>query len=331
MRNCFCYFLFKPWNMRNLILLSCSLILLLSSCTKQEGKLCDLEERGMQTVVCNPSLVNPRCILAISDKIVIYQDNTDYPFVVYPLPLTGEGFYEGTRGRGPGEVLRPDVRSFVGTTNGFSFVDLGGVKKSYEWDDTGGFRCVSTQDINIGAEPLNGVKELSTGYLNMSMDPSFEYRLTNKDGVGDYICSYPDFETDPNDMMPMRFNKTLTVHPDKDKFAAFYGFDPYLRIVSSEGKILKEVLLPLEGVERKPYARPFCFSGNACSDEKHILAKFADRDILLFNWNGKLLRRFQLDTDVSWFTYDFEKDTLYAIDITPEEGPRLVYCDHFLN
>lgn len=308
-----------------------SIIFLLLSCDRKERiNLPDIEERKSVAVDCTPPLINPRCIFVTDDRVVVYQSATEFPFLVYSLPLTGSGLSQGTRGRGPGEVLMPDEKSFMISAKGFSFFEQGGIKKTFGWDDSDDLICVSTQETEIGTAPLNGVKELSTGYLNVSMNPAYEYTLTNHDGTTENICRYPDFETGQDEFMPMRFFKTVSVHPDKEKFAAFYGFDPFLRIVSSEGKIRKEVLLPLEGVVKEPYNRPVCFFGNVCSDKKHILAKFADREFLLFNWDGDLLRRFRIDTDINTFTYDFKNDILYAIDATPSDGPQLVYCDHFL-
>lgn len=305
-------------------------LFLLASCDKSPsltvGK---VDERELKKISVKPSLVNPQQMFVAADRLVVYQRNADFPLVVYPFPFTGEGYYDCTAGRANGEFMRPDDRSFIYDCDGFSYYEQGGVKKRFELDGEGHFYCTHIEQVDLFGEPLNGLKELSSGLLNVSLNADYEFVIVKPDGTKKFICKYPDLDIGEDEFKPMRFYKTVTVHPGRNKFACFYGFAPLFRIVSSDGEIDKEITFAIDGIMKEPYKRPLFFWGGVCSDDKFILAKVADTDFVLLDWEGKVLKWLRADTAVSLFTYDFSADRLYACNMN-DEGVDLYYCEHFL-
>lgn len=290
-----------------------------------------LEERAMQEFTCTPPILSPSTMFMSAGRIVIYQEKADSPLLVFPTPFSGTGYYEGTRGRGPGEFTFPDLNSFEVGPDGFSYFEQGGIEKRFAIDESGHFHCIDSKQIMNDSDILNGVKRISTGLLNVNLDMSsnYEFVLTRSDGTTNLLSEYPDIVIDDGEFKPFHFLKTLAIHPDKSRFAAFYAFEPLVRIISSEGAVLKEIALPLEGAKKEPAPNPVCFSGGVCADDNFILAKFADTEFFLFDWEGRFLKRIHVDSPVSLFTYDFANDILYTVASCADDFSMMI-CKDFL-
>jgi hypothetical protein len=324
--------------MRGIIHLLTSLSVLLylaSSCDNvRQVRIPQITEKEAREVECNLPIHDPVCFFNTSNRLVIYQDKTEYPLLIFPLPFNGnDGYYDCTRGRGPGEFTFPDGRSFEAYNNGFSFFEQGGLEKVYELDSSGHFTCIRTEQHDFRGGVLNGVKRLSTGLLNVNTDTDsdFEFSILKPDHQIEYVSKYPDIDIEANEFKPIRFIKSITVHPDRNVFASFYAFDPIVRLCSAKGNIITEITLPVNGTKNSVTGKTVYFWGGVWSNDNLILAKYGDCSFLLLDWKGKVLKNIIIDSPITLFTYVFATDTLYAIDTTPEDGPRLIYCDHFLN
>ena len=135
---------------------------------RSRGDVCILPEpetRQVETVSCNIDILNPWKLFVAEERLMVYQDMAERPFIVFPLPLNGNGYVAGYRGRGSGELIDPDIKSFVGNLSGFSVVDRDGSFRTYSFD-SGGDLELSDEVMIKGMEgPMNGVLRLSSSAI----------------------------------------------------------------------------------------------------------------------------------------------------------------------
>ena len=72
------------------------------------------------------------------------------------------------------------------------------------------------------------------------------------------------------------------------------------------------------------------YSGTIMANEEALIVKYGNDEIHVFDWNGRMMKRVQLDHVFSLFTYDFSNDTLFALD-TESETPYILVYNAFLS
>lgn len=130
--------------------------------------------------------------------------------------------------------------------------------------------------------------------------------------------------------------KTCVVHPQKNKFASFYGRFKRFRIYNTEGAILHDVEIRVppysEKIETDFNQRFVYYISTPQATEKEIYALCSNRregddlqkvtnEIHKFDWNGKALVRYKLDRYISMFVLDEARGCLYGLD--KNEGDKL--------
>lgn len=276
----------------------------------------------LSSVYPSTPLMNPRRMIVAGDHLVVFEGRAEHPFMVFSLPTEGMAYPAGHRGRGPGEVLSPDLKSFSSDGSVFSFMDSDGLEKVF---------CFSGDSLILSSSralphihmPLNGVIRVGNGHINYMLRPSaYEYEYVD-DITGetkDFLLRPSSGEgSDSNDMFSHLH--VLLRHPSGEMFAAAYSFLGLIRYFDDAGTVIKECPITLEGVPGLSPDR-LSFYTLGCCDQNRIVLKYGSDEIHVFDWSGEFIKRLKLDRNIDLMTVDFKRKTLYALDLN-EDAPKL--------
>ena len=259
--------------------------------------------------------MNPYRMIVSGDRLVVYEDRAERPFRVFPLPLCEESYAAGFRGRGPGEILSPDAKSFVVLPTGFQFADNGGFLRTASFSGDS-LLIQSTAVTGWTRAALNGAVAVGQGYINLSLDPSNGYEYDYIDGqTGDvsFVGQTPEWADGTAADNPMSSLQFLARKPDGTQLVVFYAFHNRIRIFDNRMEIQKELMLPMDGIPYPTQERKLYYSTYCSADQPGILARFGETEYHLFNWHGKMMARYELDVKLDLFAFDFNTHTLYGI------------------
>jgi hypothetical protein len=267
-------------------------------------------------------VLNPHRMYVAGGHLVIYQEGVQAPFSVISFPINdSSGFAQcGNRGNGPGEVVSPDIRSFVVSEKGFSFFDAGGIRKE--------FGIVGDTLLFVGENkfpsiegPTNGMYPLQKGFLNVNISaPEYEFELYKKDGGKENKSLYPNWGGTTQETDLTKYLKQVAVRPDGQKALVLYAFFNKCRLLDGNGNLLKEITVNAEdgSFYHEMIHKEIFYSSYPCANDSHIVAKYGSKEIHVFDWNGNLARRIQLNQDFDAFAVDFLKNKLYAVSYSDD-------------
>lgn len=279
----------------------------------------------------------PRFMGIANHKIFVYKEKEEKLFSFFALP---DGEYlgsAGTRGQGPDEFGLLDTRSFSTSDENFKvMVAQSNQLKTVAYEDSCLKVLHSEKCFEQGA-PNNGFYPLADSiYLTLSnLTDSQEYRLFNKKDYSNIpVGEYPQWTKEYTDNPTARFFayiKNCVVHPQKNKFAAFYGYFKRLRIYDSSAKLLHDIDVQIApchtnfGDAMDTKNRPVYYIGQPQSVGNYIYALCSnasgsgfdaksDSELHVFDWQGKPVACYKFDRRISLFAICKEHRKIAAID-----------------
>ena len=312
----------KSW-----ILFSLSFIFLFQSCRQETLKIIkvpEVETVQMDYVFDIPELLAPRAMSVADSHLVFYESKAEHPFFIMSLPYDGSLYHALSRGRGPMEVISP-IPAIIPADDGFQIVDSGdGSAKKYTFGDES-LSVAEVVDIPFKISPAGAVLPFGEGFIyNASLYQEFmkewagfDYHYVDpKSGEITLMCQTPDWHdnVDGNSNVVFR-SSSMATRPDGSLFAVFWAFHNRMIFYDSEGNVLKELALPLEGVKSK-FDAPVFYRSFIAFDDEWIVAKygFDGNEYHFYDWNGKLKKRIALDRSLTNVAFDFDSFTLYGVD-----------------
>ena len=268
----------------------------------------------------------PTRLIASCGKVVIYQRKADDTFVLVDLSDGGNCTVIGRKGRGPKEFTGVDVQSLRPVDEGFICMDAGGKIKKVCLE---GEIDVHTTSSTTFGHPQNGIftgdKFISANVVNTES----EYIVYSQDSEKPrFISEYPDWTVDKSQPLPFVYMKNMAAHPTKELFASFYVYFRRFRIYDAAGNILHDVdvRFPDEfpSYSSNPAQQHFAYASYPCATERYIyaLCRNSDRqslntnipEIQIWDWSGKLKKRYVPDRHIDLFAVDEECGVLFGMD-----------------
>ena len=223
-----------------------------------------------------------------------------------------------------------DFRTLTPTKQGFSVLDNGSIK---EVELTDQLKVTSTKkmfDDNIlmnGYYALGENKYFTFGEITDVNEFNFFDKTTDSIAA---IGTYPDWVlTDQAHSRFMTGIKGCVVHPDKSRFATFYGRMKHARIHNSNGELLHDIT-----IQTAPYLEKLTslnpkdlpnFYGYAQATDKYIYVLCANKlpgddgselkqTLEVWDWQGNPIACYRLNKKVSSFAISETNKKIYGID-----------------
>ena len=280
----------------------------------------------------------PRFMGAMDDRLLVYKDREDTLFQFFALPSCEYIGSAGTRGQGPDDFGMPDTRSFYMGDSTFSFVEAGSNLFKTVSCQGRDLKVTKTESFLTPGIPSNGIYPLADSvYLtqgNLVGDDEF-CLFDRKTSVLTPMRKYPewtDMETGVQ-VYPSSFAyiKTCVVSPDKQCFAAFYGYFKRFRIFDSQVRLLHDVQVNIEPCEtrfRGPEGvsqQPVYYMGQPQAVGNYIYALCSNAngsglqatsrpELHVFDWEGHPVACYEFDRRVSLFAISPKYHLLVALD-----------------
>ena len=330
--------------MKTNVFLVASLLLALFSCTsKQEQK-----EVPVQSLK-HDVLMGEECVIGLCRELAILDDSTlvvlntksDKQFQI--LNLAQKEIVEfGDRGQGPNEFLLPFSLFTKGNT--FSFYDSG--KNRYSTihlnkdDDSWRIEHLFKSDslTHVYIQPIQGNRYVASGIYDDCKLVLLDEHGTFLKGFGE-IPYQDEMEKEIRNVVRSQvYQGNIVVSPSGKKVAhvIFTGDLIYFYEVTSEGGLV------LRGKQENAYAKyeptygammpesPFYHYGS-CATEDYVYTLYSGRNmkdygekafksnlIHVYDWDGTLVKKLQLDIDINKMVITKDNRKIYAIADLPD-------------
>ena len=271
-------------------------------------------------------LLAPRAMSVADGHLVVYEAKVEHPFLVFNLPFDGKYYRTTSRGRGPGEVINP-YHGVVPTKDGFQILDQGDwtMKRFVFERDT--LSMTEVIDIPIKISPAGMMLPLGEGFIyNSSLYREFSkewagydyHYIDPKTGDITLMCPTPEWKDDVDESASVVLRtSTPAVRPDGSMFAVLYAFHNRVIIFDAQGNVLKELSLPLEGVQDK-FDSPVFYRWVVAFNDEMIVAQYGVNEYHFLDWNGRMKKRIVTDRKVVNPAFDFDTNTFYGLDLEEE-------------
>jgi len=280
-------------------------------------------------------LTAPTRMLVSEDKVIIYQRKGDTLFTIIPNPLSGKCYSAGLKGRGPKEFIDIDVQSLSPCDEGFVCLDSDGkVKHVFVADNH--IEVTEVAEFKYSNSPLNGIMT-SEGYVSANIvNNRSEFIIYQGDDRPLYAGEYPKWASVDNEELPFAYMKNMIAHPEENIFAAFYVYFRRLRILDSNGLLIKDIDIRFPD-NFPPYSSDYfesclAYASYPSATAERIYALCCNRkvsrrgevlpEIHVFDWSGELKRRLMLNIHIDIFATDDKNEIIYGCDV---ERPGILY------
>ena len=286
----------------------------------------------------------PRYIGIADDQLFVYKEREKDLFEFFSLPDCVYMGSAGTRGSGPDEfVSLLDPRGFQKLDSGFGvFESRINIFKTLKYQD-GNLEVVQTENV-MQPEQTNGYYPLQDGtFVTLgNLIESKEYFLYDgkKQDVIQKI-DYPQWISGQEEYdgitLTFAYMKQCGVHPEHNKFAAFYTYFKRLRIYDKDMTLRHDVDIKIEPYNTNFVAgednrkSPLYYTGQPQTVSNLIYALCLNAEaggaeakcnpeLHVFDWDGNPVACYKLDRRVSLFTISEKHKKIYAIDNLSDSG-----------
>lgn len=315
-----------------------SLILFTSSCANQnkhEIEVSSFSQCGTLHAVIRPipvPILLPRYMGILDNYLFVYKERERNLFTLFHL---NDGTYiqdGGMRGQGPNEFNLLDTRSFNTEADCFSVLEVGSNQLKTVKYDGSELTTVHSKTIFEQGISNNGFYLLADSmYLTLGrLGENNEYCLLNG-RTGELIekGEYPQWTNISRkaDTPPLfvTYLKTCVVHPDKKKFAAFYGRFKRIRIYDSNINLLQDIDVKVSPYftkfEEQVQNQPIYYIGQPFATEHHIYALCVNSntgieqyELQIWDWDGHPVGCYQFDRKLSMMAVSLKYKKIYALD-----------------
>lgn len=293
-----------------------------------------------------PILMHPVNMVSNDSLLIVFNFGTDTLFRVFSLPDCDYLGWFGMNGRGPREFLMANSSGIRFYPGGLQIADL---RKIYfiglpQRDIHDNY--ILQRFINIPGELMafNHIFELDTNFvcgINQTRKSplSVDYFNPGTNEISSFV-DYPDFGIEvPENVKRSVYNYTVDLKPDKQLFALAYSFSPLLRISNKEGSTIHEIYINglqkqidfqnlgkkegnllngivyytyIKATDRYIYLMYEPQKGERVSEHEYHMKPIGEKELHVFDWNGKPVARMTLKNGTRSFT--------------PTPDDRYLYC-----
>lgn len=322
-------------------------VFFLSACSNSEEaeafvKMIELDQtlKGKEIPI-SAFLFRPRKMVLTKDKIVIYDDTENDKFKVFSYPDVEFLFSWGKKGEGPDEIGFVNSTGLSATDSTFRFLDLT-ILKEYAFANSNKVKLVKRTELMESQGALNGFCWLDNSMFIAAVD-------NPTDIESEYIFLYPNkktgrafgklpeegFDFDFHTQKLIYYIKHAVANPRERKIIAFYGRQNMIKVFNYEGQLLKDITFNENTFGSKVESDRVSFAAPYPTD-KFIYVFYFNKsmgssieelnsltpEILVWNWEGELIKRFALDKPIFSFAVSEEYRKIYGADI---QGGNKIY------
>jgi len=348
-----------------LILFIVGSLALLLSCKENHQKqffLPAYSKTDTDSITIEPTLLLPVKMLANDSVLIIIDLSTDTLFRVFSQPdLTYLGWF-GKKGRGPNEFVYIDPSGTRFYNETLQIVDLRNIYLITFTSSSISNNYTIKERIPIPGELLtfNHVFRLDTNkfcgvcLLRASQESLDCFNRSTKEIFS--FLDYPDFIKDtPENEKRSIYSFSLDIKPDLSQFALNYTYSPLLRICNLKGEIIHETFIKglpeqilfqnlgkrtnnlLNGISyykdikttnKFIYLFYYPQGGVRINEHRYENYSIGQKELHIFNWQGKPLARIKLDKSTLSFVPSCDDRYLYY---TSEKSPNKIFILNLAN
>ena len=308
----------------------------------EDLKISKLEGTVMQF---NDTIWNPVRINVIDTLLFLGNRSTEYVFDIYNLKNNTKINECLKIGQGPDDFVYPQIVQSAGDNVWIYDMQLTKAKEFTVSDLLESNLPVSKNIISLNNMVLRNVAVLSDGAVLASVNSRTRggFNLYNPAGLLlDSIGDYPELTSgtlsDIEKLMSFqcRFATNLT-----DRIFLSYSFSDLIEVYDFKGKCInrmhgphrRQLKMGLRSSGEVTGAAPIkgetyhCYSSPVYAGNEVFVSYFGELSenfegqndkIIVFDWNGKPLRMYELDTPIFTFTVDHKNKIIYGITNSPE-------------
>ena len=293
----------------------------------------------------NDTIWNPIRIEVIDTLLFLRNRSTEYVFDIYNLN-TNTKINECIKiGQGPNDFVFPQIVQSMGDNIWIFDRQLTNVKEYTVTDLLKSNIPVPTNRVSLNNRELRNVAVLSDGVVLASVHSQKRggFNLYNPTGLClDSIGNYPKLASgelsDIEKLMSFQSNFVTNL---TDRIFLIYANTDLIEVYDFKGKCVNRIHGPdqrqlkmgLRSAGGVTGAAPvkgetyFCYFAPIYAGKEVFVSYFGElvedfkdelHKIIVFDWNGKPLRMYELDTPISDFTVDYHNRIIYAITKSPE-------------
>ena len=327
--------------MKKVISLIVISLMVFVSCVNQSQEESKIVYKAFDKTVClkaekhevPPSLLYPRNMFLLDSVLVIYNEMMDTLFQVFHKETLNYKYSFGLKGGGPEDFHM--LSSYLVGSDGQSAVvqDLNTLCRISLRD---GRPSITKIPIPVQRDYYNGMVQLKDSILLCNADFS---------DAEPFMFIYPSRELSfkenterfGGDMAALKdaYAFYTVARPEGDRFAVFYAYQRKYCIYSSEGKLLREVMLDIQPYESEVsvdsekryihtisvFATDNCiYALNLDMTAPEIMEQKHFPSVQVFSWDGKPLTCYELDCMISCFTVDEAEKRIYGAFAEDEDA-----------
>lgn len=283
---------------------------------------------------CDVPFLMPMRVLVTDNHLVIANRNTGKAFIIYNLPLNGDGFEAVHFGRGPEELIDPDFMSMTAKDGMVMVADADDYMKSFS---IGNGKVGLYEKQRMFIESLqNGVMMVRNRFLNYNINnrdtQPYEFSISRPDGSQGFISESPHWDDSIEESSiqgALIYTNCHVAQPHGDRIAEFYTRFRKVRIVDIHGRLLSETAINYPNSSERIHDQPdgsggyYQTYGMVVASDDRIVAQAINAmrlappegcsEFQVWDWDGNLLKRIMIKEPINNFAVDFVSGHLYGI------------------
>ena len=278
-----------------------------------------------------PVLFYPRSLILLNDRLIVFNEKTDTLFLSFSLDSLAFQHQFGIRGQGANDFVLPSIQPVSCGNDSFTLCDLKHLKSvRVEENDF----YVHTTLLPYDYSYYNGLVKLGDSLYccHSGFEDDKEMIMLYSDGTTNMFSDYPEkvYPRFKNALARNQaYNRLSVAKPDGSRMAVFYQHVHRWRLFNNRGELLNDNVmdgglgeLP-EIDDRERYIHTVSIYGtdkyiytlNLGMKTEEIMNQEHNPYILVFDWDGKPVKQYQLDCFISTFAVDEVNDCLYGVFI----------------
>lgn len=283
--------------------------------------------------------------IAIMDEMLVIHDRVAKDiFKFFSYPNVKYLFSWGKKGEGPDEIDFVHSTGFLAKDDTFSFVD-DNVFKTYKIGYSNELSLVEKIYLMDTQGPLNDVNLLNDSLFIANLfdplNPKSEYVFLHPNKKkGNTFGEFPDqgFEFDDYFQKTAYYLRRSVVNQDKKRIMVFYMSLNLIKLYNHKGRLLNEI----EFNENSPSDKNINWRtfGHSFGTEKYAYVLYINEDVsttepestklfpvdlIVLNWEGEVVKRYDLNIPITDFVISEKHRKLYGI--TPFSGDKIFEFD----
>jgi len=285
----------------------------------------------------NVNLYRPARMYIYQDKLIILDIVDNDMFKVFSIPDITYKYAFGRIGPGPDEFMDINKENI----NISESMEILSLNKLFYYDlgDTSALQIKRPALIITKANPINNFTKMNDSiYVLNNEDYSKEYRhefrtfnLNSKKEktMGDVLL----LDKDENIAVTyQRLMRCMCHHPKEKKLVVFQYNYPMFRLLSDDGELIKVVTFEKD-LRELVYTPGKVYFSEPCVTENYIYVMWVNRDkkevesdfehfrpeLMVFDWDGNLIKRFGFNQPVITFTISEKLGKIYGVSFLEDD------------